>query len=456
MLHILPAIPQKERDHYEVSKLSFKKQQQIGKRAEASKAILKWNSLYMNPDAILSSTADQLGLLKSDILDPTSTDAAVIQAHAETKIIQETKTYFTSQGVDLDSFKRKDFCDRTVLLKNFPYNTTAAEIKDLFEAFGIVSRLLMPPSATIAIVEMKHPMQARSAFQSLAYRKFKDSVLFLEKAPKGVLEAHATPKAKQASINEAKVSTSELIDQSQDPDHPVLTSTLFVRNLNFSTTTEELRDLFKPLPGFLSAKIKTKIKTSINKPNEHLSMGFGFVEFRSNASARSALTALNGHSFAGHDLVIRESHKVLDAAEARKKEDDVKKVAGRRTKIVVKNLPFECSTKDLRALIEPYGKVRSVRVPKKFNGSSRGFAFVDLITVKEAENAMKALHGVHLSGRRLNLEFASESSVDPEEEIEEMQKKVGHQAKKDAIQRLSTGRRKIFSLNQGDDLDGMI
>ena len=66
---------------------------------------------------------------------------------------------------------------------------------------------------------------------------------------------------------------------------------------------------------------------------------------------------------------------------------------------------------------------------------------------------MKALSGVHLLGRRLNLDFASEDIIDPEEEIERMQKKVGNQADKVAIQRLTAGGRKKFSVNQGDDVD---
>ena len=77
----------------------------------------------------------------------------------------------------------------------------------------------------------------------------------------------------------------------------------------------------------------------------------------------------------------------------------------------------------------------------------------DFVTTRDAENAMKALHGVHLLGRRLNFDFASEDMIDPEEEIEKMQKKVGNQADKIAIQNLTAGGRKKFSVNQGDDVD---
>lgn len=66
---------------------------------------------------------------------------------------------------------------------------------------------------------------------------------------------------------------------------------------------------------------------------------------------------------------------------------------------------------------------------------------------------MDALKDTHLLGRRLVLEFAAEDAVDPEEEIEKMQRKVGKQANKVALQKLAgTGRRK-FNVEGDDELD---
>lgn len=117
-------------------------------------------------------------------------------------------------------------------------------------------------------------------------------------------------------------------------------------------------------------------------------------------------------------------------------------------------MPFEVTKKDVQQLISPYGKLRSVRVPRKFDSSTRGFAFAEFVTAREAENAMEALAGSHLLGRRLNMEFAAEESIDPEAEIERMSKKVGRQADKVALQKLTGGSRKKFSLDkEGDDVD---
>ncbi|CAG8982203.1 hypothetical protein HYALB_00003639 [Hymenoscyphus albidus] len=451
LLHILPAAPKRENklDEFAIAKLPLKKQKQIKKKAEASSATFNWNSLYMNQDAANSSIAERLGVSKSELLDPTSADAGVKQAIAETSVIQETKSYFLKNGVDLDAFKKRERGDTTILVKNFPYGMTLEELRKLFEEFGQVLRVLMPPTGTIAIVEFAQPTHARAAFSSLAYRRMKDSILYLEKAPKNLFTGSSSNVTTSDLDRNAKksISTSDLLEGETTTDGAD-TTTLFVRNLNFTTTSARLTETFKPLDGFLSARVNTK--TDPKKPGQVLSMGFGFLEFKTKAQAQAALKAMDGYTLEDHKLLIKASHKGADAAEERRKEDRAKKIDGKRTKIIIKNLPFEASKKDIRALFGTYGQLRSVRVPKKFDHSARGFAFADFITVREAENAIEALKDTHLLGRRLVLEFASDDSVDAEEEIERMQKKIGGQVSKVAMQKLTGGGRKKFNIEGND------
>jgi multiple RNA-binding domain-containing protein 1 len=85
-------------------------------------------------------------------------------------------------------------------------------------------------------------------------------------------------------------------------------------------------------------------------------------------------------------------------------------------------------------------------VPKKFDSSSRGFAFAEFTTATEAANAISALRNTHLLGRRLHMEYAEEDVVDAEEEIERMQKKVGSQVDKVTLQKLTGSARKKFNV----------
>jgi multiple RNA-binding domain-containing protein 1 len=167
-------------------------------------------------------------------------------------------------------------------------------------------------------------------------------------------------------------------------------------------------------------------------------MGFGFLEFRTAQQAQRVL-GMDGYVLDGHKLQLRASHKGADAAESRRVADAQKRASARKTKIIIKNLPFEASKKDVRALFSAYGQLRSVRVPKKMDRAARGFAFADFTTPKEAESAMEALRDTHLLGRRLVLEFAEEEAKDAEEEIERMQSKVGKQVNKVALQKVMGG-----------------
>lgn len=400
----------------------------------------------------MSSISDRLGVPKSELLDPTSANAAVKQAHAETHIIQETKSYLSANGVNLEAFKRKERGNTAILVKNFSYGTRPEELQRLFEAYGTIRRLLMPPSGTIAIVEFVQSDHARSAFGNLAYRKFKESVLFLEKAPKDLFSVESNTHAGATVSSRGTRGAGQLgADLLEDTElqQSVDTSTLFVRNLNFSTTSEHLREVFKPLDGFLSARVKTK--PDPKSTGQQLSMGFGFLEFRTKEQAQAAMAAMDGHNLDNHKLLIRVSHKGADAAEERRREDTAKKIAGRRTKIIIKNLPFEASKKDVRSLFGAYGQLRSVRVPKKFDSSTRGFAFAEFVTIREAENAMDALKDTHLLGRRLVLDFAAAEEVDPEQEIAKMQQKAGKQADKVALQRLTGSGRKKFNVDGGNE-----
>jgi multiple RNA-binding domain-containing protein 1 len=450
LLHVMPANPKQDTklDEFAISQLPIKQQQKIKRKMEASTVSYKWNPLYMNMDDVISSISTRLGVPKSELIDATSSDAAVKQALAETHIIQEAKSYFAAKGVDLDSFKPgRQRGDAAILIKNFPYGTTAKEIRDLFDPHGQITRLLIPPSGTMALIEFALATQGRAAFSSLKYRRIKDSILFLEKAPKDVfstmVQTTLPVPAKENAVT-AKLSTTDILQESSSAADAMDTSTLFVRNLNFTTTTEKLKEICIPLSGFVSAKVKTKPVPK--HPSKTLSMGFGFLEFRTKEDAQSALATLDGYVLEGHKLDVNPSQKVLDAGEEQRKVEKAKAAASQKTKVVVKNVPFEISKKEIRTLLGTYGKLRSVRVPKKFDSSSRGFAFAEFTTATEAANAISALRNTHLLGRRLHLEYADEDVVDAEEEIERMQKKVGSQVDKVTLQKLTGSARRKFNV----------
>lgn len=420
--------------------MPLKKQRAVRKKLEASKATFSWNSLYMNPDAVLSSIADRLGVAKADILDPTSADAAVKQAHAESQLIKETKQYLSSNGVNVEAFKSRARDDRCLLLKNFPYGTTESELKSMLEPYGMVSRFILPPSGTMAFVQFNEAYSASEALKHLSYKNIKGSVLYLEKAPQGILDMSESNPAPKARSQDELAATDSAV-----------TSTVFVKNLNFSTTSVRLTEIASTLPGFVSARIKTR--SDAKRPGEVLSMGFGFMEFSSTKAAESAAAALNGHRLDGHELKTQLSNRNLDAGEETRRQDQQRKAGANQTKIIIKNLPFQASKKDVRSLFAQYGDLKRVRLPRKFDNTTRGFAFAEFVTPKEAENAMNALANTHLLGRRLVLDFAENDTVDPEDEIKAIERKVEQQSNRIHLNNLRSSGRKRFNLDAARDND---
>jgi multiple RNA-binding domain-containing protein 1 len=336
---------------------------------------------------------------KSDLLltpDSSSTDPAVKAAMAETTILTETRTYLTDHGINLASLtsSQKDRSDTVIIAKNFPYGTTHDELVLLFGGTDTVKRILLPPAGTIAFIEFYDAGQARATFKRLAYRRFKDVPLYLEKAPKGIFEAEPTSKITGV---EAKKGSSDVL--SADTEEPG--STLYIKNLDFSTTQTGLTNAFKNFPGFRLAMLKVKPP---NAKGEKLSMGFGFVTFQSKETASSAMNA--GVILDGRKLEIKFARQ--GATEV--KTSSTKPTAARK-KIVVKNLGFSVTKKDLRELFGTYGHIQSLRLPKKFDNSLRGFAFIEFTTASDARNAMDSLKHTHLLGRHLVLEWAEEEVV---------------------------------------------
>ncbi|MFK8014550.1 MAG: RNA recognition motif domain-containing protein [Gammaproteobacteria bacterium] len=75
---------------------------------------------------------------------------------------------------------------------------------------------------------------------------------------------------------------------------------IYVGNLAFSLTEEELRDAFAAHGDVSSAKIISDRDTGRSK-------GFGFVEMSNDSEANSAIEALNGQDLNGRPVRVNEA-----------------------------------------------------------------------------------------------------------------------------------------------------
>ena len=303
----------------------------------------------------------------------------------------------------------------------------------------------------MALVTFSVPSEAKRAFNRLSYRKYQHTPLYLEYLPIAIgqqrrsqaaadskndnasksmaapskqpsaddnnnndKEANSASQSSAFASNTLESSSSSSSSNPSKRDHAEeaggedsSNTTIYIKNLNWKTTEAAVRKLFNSVPGLKSITLPKKKTPS----GESLPMGFGFAVYETRAQALRALNQLSGKALDGHvlDLSFSARSEIVTTKKrkltARAEEDGEK-----RTKLLVRNVPFEASRSELRELFGSFGQLKSLRQPKKFDGTSRGFAFVEYVSSDDAKTAIKALASTHLLGRKLVVEYAKEEA----------------------------------------------
>ncbi|XP_062999963.1 probable RNA-binding protein 19 [Elgaria multicarinata webbii] len=446
MLHVLPStIKKEEGENPDAAGTSSYKKQKASKDKANSSSSHNWNTLFMGANAVADAIAQKYNASKSQVLDHEGKGSVAVRvALGETELVQKVRQFLLENGVSLDSFSQAagERSKTVMLAKNLPAGTTGVELEETFGGYGSLGRVLLPEGGVTAIVEFLEPTEAKRAFTKLAYSKFRHLPLYLEWAPMGVFsgpgkrELDITGDKKEGEVQEQtgvcekdeaeveaepeedKMAVEEEEEEEEEEDDESLPGcTLFIKNLNFSTTEETLKEVFSKV-GIVKGCTVSKKK---DKAGTLLSMGFGFVEYKKPEHAQKALKQLQGCSVDGHQLEVKISERAVKSAVASTR----KKQTGRKqksSKILVRNIPFQATVKEIRELFSTFGDLKTVRLPKKMvgTGTHRGFGFVDFLTKQDAKRAFSALcHSTHLYGRRLVLEWA-----EPEETVEALRRKT--------------------------------
>ncbi|CAD5226690.1 unnamed protein product [Bursaphelenchus xylophilus] len=459
MLHILPGEekPDVSEDQTNEKVLSKFQKEKNAKQKENSGRAFSWNTLFLGANAVADTLAEKLNIQKSQFLEgDDKNSAAVRMSLAETRLVNETRDFLVNNGVCLDAFSRpaSKRSDTVIIVKNLPSGTDSEELKRMFERFGEVKRFLLPPECKVTgIVEFKLSSDAKKSFKNLAYSKYKTQPLYLEWAPidvfsdngkeKQVVEEKITPgaidlnkkekreiqlkkkygkkvgqdvEAKEESEEEVKEEVEEGVKQEEVGEEGVNVNdgrTLFVKNLNFETTDEVLTKFFAKKYKLDNAQVSKKAEKS--ERAGLISMGFGFITFKTAEEAEKALRNHQGALLEGHAIELKRSRRQdpLKSADSLKRKEVTTLEQGECTKILVRNIPFQASEKEVTALFTAFGEIKTVRLPKKVASTKhRGFAFVDFISKLDAKKAFDSLvHSTHMYGRRLVLEWAKESET---------------------------------------------
>ncbi|KAK2538056.1 Rbm19 [Columba livia] len=442
MMHLLPSTIRKEKikDADAEGSSSYKKRKDAKDKANSASSH-NWNTLFVGTNAVADAIAQKYNASKSQVLDHESKDSVAVRvALGETELVQEIRRFLIENGVSLDSFSQAaaERSKTVILVKNLPAGTTVAELEDVFGKHGSLGRVLLPEGGVTAIVEFLELTEAKQAFMRLAYSRFHSVPLYLEWAPMGVFVNPTPPKkSPEAPEKEGKAKPvpdpdtdsavkgseemaaqeEEKEEEEEEEEESIPGCTLFIKNLNFATTEDTLRETFSKVGAVKSCTISKKK----DKAGALLSMGFGFVEYKKPEGAQKALRRLQGCTVDGHKLEVKISERALrPTVKSSRKKQTVKKQT--TSKILVRNIPFQATVREIRELFSTFGELKTVRLPKKMagTGSHRGFGFVDFLTKQDAKKAFNALcHSTHLYGRRLVLEWA-----DTEETVEALRRKT--------------------------------
>jgi RNA recognition motif-containing protein len=79
-------------------------------------------------------------------------------------------------------------------------------------------------------------------------------------------------------------------------------------------------------------------------------------------------------------------------------------------KIIILNLPRDLTEDELKIFFEPYGEVISCDlILDKSTGVSKGFGFIVMGLVSQADSAVKALHQTRLKKRKIRVKLTTQN-----------------------------------------------
>ena len=368
------------------------------------------------------------------------------------------------KGDDSKSEKEENFDSTRIFIRNVPYATQEDELEKFFSRFGNVVDVQIPfdklaqrnkgiafvtfDSVDAVIAALKESLIFEGRHLKLqpaepAPKKQEDEIpdddesyaskkrrqmkiekpeswnaLFLNKDTVAEATAHMLGLTKAQILNPESddiasrlaIAESQLINETkqmfqdagidlslfEDTENRKNSKTLIiVKNLKYETTEEEIRNMFAAYGSLVRF---------IFPPTHAVSL----VEFARPEDAKRAFQALSFKKVHDQPIYLQWAPAQATASNA---QDSGKRVKSdkqlKTTTLIMKNVPFKATKREISDLVNVYAKVKAIRMVKKADGSShRGFVFLDFNTRQEATAALENLANVHLYDRHLVIQPA--------------------------------------------------
>jgi len=277
--------------------------------------------------------------------------------------------------------------DPTKLIVNFlPATVTSVSLKELFAPYGtveeanVVADRITKVSRGYGFVKYSTEESAQRAIEMM------DGKVIDSKAPDAKAIRVAISKPPKVEVN------------------------LYIGNLLNTVKPEELMNEFSRFGTVVDCNIPLDRATGMGK-------GFGFVKLDSKSAAREAIETLGGtvvESLSGaRPLTVKRAennngnhgrnprfggggHHFHQPRMVSSFPPPAAPVTFDGVCIFIYNIPHMMNEHGLQELFRPYGTVTGVRVVRNMNHSSKGYGFVNMSTMEEANNAIADLNGRNL------------------------------------------------------------
>lgn len=182
---------------------------------------------------------------------------------------------------------------------------------------------------------------------------------------------------------------------------------LFIKNLNYQSTEDSVREAFSELGNVVNVKLLTDRNTG--KPK-----GIGFVEFEKRSDAKKAL---EGVEVDGRQVQCSWSNEKKEGGNAPARQNNFggnnnfkqggsSGFSGDAHTIFVGNLGFKTSEQQVKKFFSSVGNVVGVRIATHEDGKRKGFCHVDFDSADACQAAV-GLAGQELDGRELRVDVST-------------------------------------------------
>ncbi|KAG8529580.1 uncharacterized protein KY384_006217 [Bacidia gigantensis] len=268
------------------------------------------------------------------------------------------------QSLPEPSLLKRDREHATVIVKNLPVDTTETRVRQYFRDCGKINSLKLLPE------DERKSMTAFIEFES------KEDVLTAQ-----------TKDMKTFDGNDIEVQVGS-------------DTTLYVCNFPPAADEAWIRDKFDEHGEIVDIRFPSL------KYNTH--RRFAYVQFKLSSQAQSA-AVLDGQTLDGDLKLVA---KISNPALRQKRQGAM--YEGRE--VFVMNIPSSANWRDLKQFFSQHGYVDSARIPKKFNGVSKGFGFV-VYRDKEGAEKCLALDGSEWQGRTISVTPSTSDTSQRQNEI---------------------------------------